>query len=218
MADPGVRGARRHSANPRRVDRAAAPALLRVHRLFGARDRRPRGCARLVLRRQPRPLRGCSHGGRASGAALGRGVRRLPGNRRHLHERRHGEQPDRPGGGTRAGATGLPGHGYRLGPPDRVRIGGGALLGQARRRDPRLRLERAAARPDRRPAPARAGRARRGDRPGRAGGRNPGRRRRERRAPRSRERSTRSPRSPTSARRGRSGCTSTARTDSRRQR
>ena len=181
VADAGARGARRHRAHPRRVDRPAAPALLRVHRLFGARDRRPRGCARLVLRRQPRPLRGAA----------------TEVERQAL--RWVGEFVGYPGtagaftsGGTVSNLTALAaareralpgsrGHGYRLGPPDRVRLRARRTTrSSARSRSSGsarsgLRLVPIDGR--HRLVPAALGR---GDRPRRAGGRNPGRRRRER--------------------------------------
>ena len=80
-ADERARGARGRAPGARRVDRPDASSLLRLRRLVGARDRRARRPARLVLRRQPRGVGGGRDRGRGSGDPLGGGVRRLPGRR-----------------------------------------------------------------------------------------------------------------------------------------
>ena len=134
-----LRRARRRVPDPRRVDRAAEAALLRLHRLLGARDRGPRRRARLLLRRQPRALRGGRVRDRAPGDPLGRRVRRLPGREWHLHERGHRLEPHRPDRGSRARCPRLADDGAGRPAPRRLHVGGGPLLRQARRRDPRPR-------------------------------------------------------------------------------
>ncbi len=104
----GARGARRRGAHPGRVDRAAAAAVLRVHRVVGARDRRDRRPARAHVRHQPGRRRARRHADRAAGRALGERVRRLPGDDRRVHERRDDQQRDRARGGPGAGAAGCP--------------------------------------------------------------------------------------------------------------
>ena len=71
-SDARPRGARRRRAHPRRVDRAGAAALLRVHRLERPGDRRPRRLPRAHLRHQPRGRCPRGHAGRGSGRAVGR--------------------------------------------------------------------------------------------------------------------------------------------------
>ena len=91
----------------------SAPSLLRLRRLVRARDRRARRPARVVLRRQPRGLGGRGLGDRGSGDPLGGGVRRLPGRRGGVHERRHGLQHDRARGSPGARDPGLASSGPR---------------------------------------------------------------------------------------------------------
>ena len=104
----GARGARRRGADPGRVDRAAAAALLRVHRVLGTGDRRHRRPACPHLRHQPRRRRTCGDADRASSRALGERVHRLPGHDRRVHQWRDDQQRDRARGGQGALAPGCP--------------------------------------------------------------------------------------------------------------
>ena len=101
------RGAGRRGASDGRVDRAAAAAVLRVHRFLRPRDRRARRPAGGHLRHEPRGRREGRHGARAAGRAMGRRVHRLPGDERRVHERRHDLEHDGAGGGAGAGAARL---------------------------------------------------------------------------------------------------------------
>ena len=109
-----ARGAGRRGAHPRRVDRAAAAALLRVHRVQRARDRRDRAtCSRTrttsTWRSTRAPRRGSSSR-RCGGSASSSGY---PAADRRVHERRHDLQRHRARRGPRAGAAGLAHRGAR---------------------------------------------------------------------------------------------------------
>ncbi len=160
------RGARGRTARARRVDRAAAASLLRVRRLVGARGRRARRSARLVLRREHGRLGGSGDRDRGSGDPLGRGVRRLPGRRGSLHERRHGVEHDRARGGARARSPRFPTQRARERVADDLLLGRGALLDRARGRAPRHRVEQRAIAPDRRRPASRPRGSRGGDQRG----------------------------------------------------
>ncbi len=103
---PRARGARRRRAHPGRVDRPAAAAVLRVHRVVRARDRRDRRPARAHVRHQPGGRRAGGHADRAPGRAVGERVRRVPGHDRGVHQRRDDQQRDRARGRAGAGAPG----------------------------------------------------------------------------------------------------------------
>ena len=156
-ADRRSRGARGRAPGPRRVDRPDAPALLRLRRLVGPRDRRARRPPCLVLRRQPGGVGGGGDGDRGSGDPLGRRVRRLPA-----------EAGAFTSGGTVSNMTALaaareraiPGRAATASGALRRRstARGGALLDRTCGRDPRDRLgQRAVAADRRRPASAARG-------------------------------------------------------------
>ena len=126
------RGAGRRGSRDGRVDRAAAPAVLRVHRVLRPGDRGARRPAGGDLRHEPRGRCARRHGPRAAGRALGRRVHRLPGGERRVHERRDDLEHDRARGGAGAGAARLARRRPRRAPARRLRVGRGALLDHAR--------------------------------------------------------------------------------------
>ncbi len=198
--DTGLRGPRRRGHRARPQPGAAPAAVLRLRRLVGARDRRPRRSARILLRRQPRGVGGGGDRGRGAGRALGRRARRVRRRGRGVHERRH--RVERHGARRRARARRA-----RLAPRrprgqagGRVLLERGALLGDSQRGAARYRRRQRSRAADRRRPAARSRGRRRRDRPRPRGRRRPDRRRSPRPAPRSPAPSIRSMRSPTSAR------------------
>ena len=161
-AGVGARGARRCGAHPGRVDRPAASAVLRVHRILGARDRRDRGPACPHVRHQPGRRRARGHADRAPGRAVGERVRRLPGHDRCVHQRRDHQQRDRARCRQGAGAAGRTDRGLVGAPADRLLLGRGALLDHPGRGAAGHRLEQPPRPADRRcpsPPARRAGRS-----------------------------------------------------------
>ena len=152
--DPEREGDRRRRSRPRREPRPAPPALLRLHRLLRARDRRHRRRARRLLRREPRRLGRRRLRGRGAGRALGGRVRRLPGGGGLVHERRHGLEPDGARGGARAGAARGAARRHRRPAARDLLLPGGALLGRPGGRAARDRIGLGAGAADRRASAA----------------------------------------------------------------
>ena len=130
-----------------------APAVPRLHRLERPRDGRARLRARRHLRREPRHLGRRRRPDRGAGAALGRGLRRLPARRGRVHQRRHDVEPHRAARRARARAARRALRRRRRPRGRRLLLRRGAPLDRARGRGVRAGLARRAPDPARRRAP-----------------------------------------------------------------